>query len=78
MLNVFAFCIVGILLGLALRGLPSIPDGTWTSATAATRAEVRPGADPSEIRTLAHRLLANAAYRERYIVRGLRDSAPRQ
>jgi hypothetical protein len=69
MLKAIAACAAGVVVGFALRGLPTTPEGTWTSATAATRAEVRPGADPSELRTLAHRLLANADYRERFAAR---------
>jgi hypothetical protein len=67
---------VGLVLGLAISTLPGRPEGTWTAATAATRAEVRPGATQDEIRVLAARLMENADYRDRHAARE-RIGAPR-
>jgi hypothetical protein len=69
MIRTIAACLVGLVAGFALRGLPAVPNGTWTAATAATRAEVRPGAAPDEIRNLAARLMENADYRDRHAAR---------
>jgi hypothetical protein len=76
MIKITACVAVGFVLGLALSALPGRPVGTWIAATAATRAEVRPGAAPDEIRSLAYRLLENADYRDRHAARE-RIGAPR-